>query len=139
MHEKFEAALNNMKPTEAHLELFRLAFLEKWRRAHTDKLNEQITLEKQMAELKLRKSRILVMYIDGKLSDEEKSMQSERVEKDIIVLSVRLANVKDEALDAETILEFGINMIKDMNKFWRACSLTGRVRLQQALFPEGIC
>ncbi len=139
LHEEFEAVLDNMKPTEAHLELFRLAFLERWRRAHTDKLGEQITLEKQMAELKLRKSRILDMYIDGKLSDEEKSMQSERVEKDIIALSVRLTNVKDEALDAETILEFGINMIKDMNKFWRACSLSGRVRLQQALFPEGIC
>lgn len=139
LHEEFEAVLDNMKPTEAHLELFKLAFLEKWRKAHTEKLDEQITLEKQLAELKLRKARILDMYIDGKLTDEEKSMQSERVEKDIVALSVRLDSVKDEALDAETILEFGINMIKDMNKFWRSCSLTGRVRLQQALFPEGIC
>lgn len=27
----------------------------------------------------------------------------------------------------------------DINKFWRSCSLIGKARLQQALFPEGIC
>lgn len=139
LHEEFEKVLDNIRPTEIHLELFRQSFVEKWRRNRTDKLNEQKELEKQLMELKERKTRVLDMYIDNKLTDEEKQIQSRRIEKDIVDVSARLLEVKDEALDAEVILEFGLRVIKNLNKFWRSCSLIGKVRLQQALFPEGIC
>lgn len=81
----------------------------------------------------------LHMYIDNKLTDEEKQIQSRRIEKDIVDVSAHLLEVNGEALDAEVILEFGLRIIKNINKFWRSCSLIGKVRLQQAIFPEGIC
>ena len=139
LHEEFEKILDNIFPTDVHLELFRQSFVEKWRRSRSDKLNEQKVLEKQLMELKERKTRVLDMYIDNKLTDEEKQIQSRRIEKDIVDVSARLLEVKDEALDTEVILEFGLRVIKNLNKFWRSCSLMGKARLQQALFPEGIC
>lgn len=139
LHEEFEKVLDNIRPTDVHLELFKQSFVEKWRRTRSEKLNEQKKLEKQLMNLKERKTKVLDMYIDGKLTVEEKQSQSSRIEKDIVETSTKLLEVKDEALDAEVILEFGLRVIKNLNKFWRSCSLVGKARLQQTLFPDGIC
>ena len=139
LHEEFEKVLDNIRPTKVHLELFKQSFIEKWQKARSNKLSEQKTLENKLMQLKERKTRVLDMYIDGKLTDDEKALQSNRLEKEIVAVAAQLTEVKDEALDAEVILEFGLRVIKNLNKFWRSCSLVGKIRLQQALFPDGIC
>lgn len=138
LHEQFEELLNSIQPTETHTKVFRKVFLSKWHAAHIQMIKEQKYYEAEIMKLKDRKTRVLTMYIDGKLTDVEKENQTQYIESALVNLGSKLAEVTGQADDAEAVVDSGLRMIKDINKFWRSASIVNQIRFQNTIFPEGL-
>lgn len=46
--------------------------------------------------------------------------------------------MKEQVLDSEALIDFGINMIQSAPKLWRIAGEVERQRLPTAIFPEGL-
>ncbi len=138
MHAQFEDLLLSITPSEVHLKLFREVFVKKWQKAHLEQRRRIQELQGELERLEERKGRVVDMFIDGQLTPEEKREQTSRIESDRLRTELKLSEMKTQAVDSDTLIDFGINMIKNAPKLWRIANEIERRRLQLAIFPEGL-
>ena len=138
LHDEFEAVLKNIQPTDTHIKVFKEVFLARWHSSHIDNMKEQKKLEGEITKLKERKTRMVTLYLDGKLTDDEKESQSQFIDKSLVELGSRLAEVAENADDAEIVVDAGLRMIGSTDKFWRSANLKNQLRFQSTLFPNGL-
>lgn len=138
LHEQFEALLNDVTPSEATLKLFKHQVVKKWQTIHKEQRVQQKQLQQELEKLKDRKERVITLFIDGNLTSDEKSEQTNKVESDILRTELKLNEANGETVSSEVLIDFGINMIMNAPKLWRIAGNIERQRLQLAIFPEGL-
>lgn len=138
LHDEFESLLEFVTPSEAILKLFRHQFVKKWQNVHKEQLVQQQQLQQELRILKERKQRVITLFIDGNLSADEKIEQTNKIDSEILRTDLKLNGANDEVIDAEVLIDFGINMINAAPKLWRICDELEQQRLQTIIFPEGL-
>lgn len=138
LHNEFEAALHNLTPTDAHLKVFKEVFLAKWRKAHLDQEKEKQKAEQELLALKSRRNKLVTYFLEDKVTTEEKIEQANLIDRQILTLKSKLSSISQSIEDAESVVEYGLRMIQNSDKFWRTASLKNQLRFQAVLFPEGV-
>jgi site-specific DNA recombinase len=138
LHEQFEELLESVTPSEATLKLFREMVVKKQQHSHQELADRQKELQSELERLQNKKQRVLELFIEGSLTADEKFQQTEKLESDILRTNLKLNEAREQTVDAEVLIDFGINMIQNVPKLWRIADEVERQRLQAAIFPEGL-
>lgn len=99
LHKEFEEVLEAVKPTEDTMKLFREALLSKWNESHKEQRKQQVRLQETLTQLYDKKQRVLDLFIDGKLSVEEKQNVLTKTEADIVGTELKLSETKSDAVE----------------------------------------
>lgn len=138
MHDEFELFLEQIKPTEAHIKLFKSIFLRKWNIRHKEELGTKQRLSGELGQLEQRKQKIMEMYIDDKLTTVEKEQQLQNIESDLVRITLKLNQLNHDVADGEQMIDFAMRLIDDAPKLWRNSDSVNKQLLQKHLFPNGL-
>ena len=138
LHEDFGELLESVTPSEAMLALFKHQIIMKWQVIQKDKLIRQKTLREELGRLKVRKQRVVTLFIDGSLTQQEKKEQASKIDLEILGTELKLNEANADVMDSEIVVDFCINMIHAAPKLWRISNFAEKQLLQNAIFPEGI-
>ncbi len=76
------------------------------------------------------------MLADGKISVQDYSIIKTRYEKQLIDLGQQLGNFTEEGDAIESLLQKGIQQVKNLSNLYRSGDLDLKVRLLSSIFPE---
>ena len=138
LHKEFEALLSSVTPSEATLKLFKSQVVKKWQNVHTEQRKQRKLLQQELEKLNDRKQKVITLFIDGNLSAQEKLEQTNKIDSEVLRTELKLNEANSEVVNADVLIDFGINMIQNAPKLWRISSEQERQRLQTAIFPEGL-
>lgn len=138
VHKQFEMLLESITPNEIAMKLFREVVVKKWNNAHQDEKRRTSELQQKIDVLEKRRQTIIDKFLDGHLLPEEKLEQSALVDSELLRTKLLMSETAEHAVNADVLINFGINMISNLPKLWRIADTVERQRLQQAVFPEGL-
>ena len=138
LNAKFVDLLQSITPSEATLKLFRSQVVKKWQNNHLEQLKQQKVLQQNLSKLRDRKQRTVTLYIDGNLTEQEKTEQTILINSEILRTESKLNEANENVISTDVLIDFGINMIKNAAKLWRIAGEVEQQRLQTAIFPEGL-
>jgi site-specific DNA recombinase len=138
MHQRFTSLLEEVRPSDVHIKLFKEVFVKRWKEVHEAELVEQARLSASIEQLRARKSRVVELFIDGSLSRVEKEEQVLQIETDIFKQELALSDNHDDVTTAAGVIDFGTELMHNAPNLWKSADLKNRQRLQQAIFPDGL-
>lgn len=138
VHDDFIALLNQVKPDEPTAKLFKEIVLRRWNDEfkfatdHNDRLNREVT------ELSEKKSRIIDLFIDGKLTEAEKVIKLAEIQKNVAALKIQSMEADKYATKKEEIIDASLLFMSEAGLFWNLGDITVKRRVQDAIFPDGV-
>lgn len=138
MHDKFVSLLKNITPSKAILKLFNEIVKDAWREYYQDTYSKRRDIDRQIQELEERKSKIIDLFIDGKLSIEHKDSKLSQLENDIAILKIERLDLESNECDIETDLNFANQFLLNAWNLWKEANLEQKQRFQSIIFPNGI-
>ena len=138
VHEEFLALSKSVKPKEGVTKLFKEVVLTNWNAEFKHAANYAQTLEKEFAALQNRKSKIIDLFVEGRLTDAEKENKLDDVDKQITQIELKRVNAGEDVKDKEQVVDAAIMLLSHLEDFWNLGSLEVKKQLQELIFPEGI-
>lgn len=138
LHSDFIELLNRVRPSEPTQRLFKHIVLREWNNEVKDFHRISEALQNEMKVLVDKKSRIIDLYIENKLNDEEKSEKLIQIESELTKMKVRESEVRQDVTDKESIIDSALLFMSNPGKFWNLVSIEVKKRIQDTVFPEGL-
>jgi len=135
--EAFYAFLEDLRPSEAVLDLFTAIVLDVWNQKHAERLREQNHLEIDLRALENRKRRIEELVIQGTFNEQTYKEQVAILEQELIAKRVELNEAKIERNDAEGCLNYCRYWLTNLAKLWANGGVDLRQRFQTLVCPQG--
>ncbi len=141
--ENFEAEfvdlLKKLQPHPQNVALFRKVVLDVLRTKQGDAIEPEAALERKLRELRSNRDKLEDAFIYQKAIDLE-TYQRMRTAllSDITLAQMELREASLEAIDAEEVIEFALEVLVNASNLWKTSSLDQKQRFQQVLFPEGV-
>ena len=135
---KFVKHLKKIKPDKGLTELFMtiVGDVLKTSRAEqkrlTDKLNNSIL------QLNVRKDKLLDIYIDGKVSEEDYRLKSGLIEAKIKALKIDLNTNEIPDNDMQDCISYCTHWLNNIDELWLNNNLDTKQRIQKLIFPQGL-
>ena len=137
-HDEFMMLLSSVRPDEAAQRLFKEVTLRRWNVEFKEAVEHNARLNVELDACKDRKSRIIDLFIDGKLTENEKTTKLAEVEIEMGRLKLQSVEADRYAHEKEAIIDGALLFMSDPGAFWNIASVEVRKRVQAAIFPEGI-
>lgn len=138
VHAEFIELLNSVRPTNGTLALFKQVVLKSWNQEFKESLELAKRLDGEVSELKNRKSRIIDLFIDNKITDEQKNQKIDEVEAEIGNRLLQQADAKNIITDQEQVIDQAISFMQDPARYWNLSDIEVKKRLQDLIFPHGL-
>ncbi len=138
VHEDFIELLNQVRPTDHIQRLFKHIVLKEWNDELKDSHSLSRTLDKELGVLEDKKSRIIDLFIEEKLTDEQKDSKLVEVGTEVVKIKLRRSELIDDMSDKEDIIDGALLFMSYPGTFWNQGSLDVRKRIQDTIFPEGL-
>jgi site-specific DNA recombinase len=138
VHEEFIELLKSVKPKESTIQLFKEAVLCNWNKEFKHAVNYAQTLDSELAALRNKKSKIVDLFVEGRLSDIDKENKLNEVEKFITDIELKKASAGELVKDKEQIVDAAVMFLSHPEDFWNLGSLEVKKQLQVLIFPEGL-
>ncbi len=138
VHSEFLEVMRNVRPTEGTQRLFRELVLRIWNDEFKDALSVAGKIDNELAELKSKKSRIIDLFIDGKLTENEKRDKIQQVEQEIAKQSLQRIDADKYVSEKEQIIDGALLFMSDPSSFWNLANLALKKRIQDLIFPVGL-
>ena len=138
VHDEFMGLLRAARPKESVTRLFKEMVLRNWNNEFKHAVSYNKTLSNELAVLQHKKSKIVDLFIDGRLSEKEKEAKLDELEKRITEIELKKADSGKEVTDKEQVVDAAIMLLTHPEDFWNLGSLEVKKRLQELVFPEGI-
>ena len=142
--ENFEAEfvdlLKKLQPHPQNVALFRKVVLDVLRTKQGDAIEPEAALERKLRELRSNRDKLEDAFIYQKAIDLETYQRM----RTALLSDITLAQIKElreaslEAIDAEEVIEFALEVLVNASNLWKTSSLDQKQRFQQVLFPEGV-
>jgi site-specific DNA recombinase len=137
-HAKFMALLAKIKPREEVAKAFREIVLRKWNDEYKDAVDVSRRIDKDMAALQQKKSRVIDLFIETKLTDEEKDHKLKEIQDDMGDLELQRIDAGSEVTNKEQIVDSAVMFLTHADQFWNLGNLEVRKGIQDLIFPEGL-
>ncbi len=139
LESKFLGLLDQLRPRQEYLTLFRAIVLDVWKTRREDVTAQRTAAERKLTELRTRKDRLVEAYIYERAIDQTTyQYQQDKLSEAMALAEMSLHEVRTEELDIEAVLAFAERVALNASRLWQEATLTQRQRLQALLFPEGL-
>ncbi len=138
VHDDFTAMLADIKPSEGIVKLYREVLLRKWNAEFKDAIEHSGRIDKEMQALQVKKSKVLDLYIDGKLSEQDYQSKVDEVEQVANTMELQRVEADQYVKDREGIIDAAMLFMFDPAAFWNIGGLQVKRRVQDLIFPEGL-
>ena len=138
VHEEFMSILSNIRPSAGTVKLFREIILRRWNESYKIAREQYLNIQEELEKVKSYKSRVLDLYIEGKLKKEDYDAKTGEINFKISNLELMLSDAIDDTNDKEKIIDDALILISNPAKFWNLSNIEIRKRIQNSIFPEGL-
>ena len=138
MHADFVELMERVRPAEHIQKLFKHIVLQEWDNELKDSHKLSRTLDSELNTYQDKKSRIIDLFIDNKITEEQKDAKLTEVEAESIKIKLRRAEVDVDIINKEEIIDGALLFMSHPGKFWNLAPLDVKKRVQDTVFPEGI-
>jgi site-specific DNA recombinase len=138
VHHQFLTLMSDVRPTDGVQRLFREIVLRAWNNEFKEALVVSSKVDSELASLRDKKSRIVDLYIDGKLSDDEKQEKLRQLDVEAGKLELQRIDADNYVSEKEHIIDAALLFMSDPAMFWNLANLPIKKRIQDLIFPEGL-
>jgi site-specific DNA recombinase len=138
VHKDFIELLSSIRPSKGTERLFKEIVLREWNQEFRHGIELSSKIDQELSALSTKKSRIIDLFIDGKLSDDEKDIKMTEVESRANRLKLQKAEAKEYVANKEEIIDGALLFMSDPAIFWSQSSIEIKRRVQDSIFPEGL-
>ena len=138
VHDEFMNLLRAARPKESVVKLFKETVLRNWNNEFKHAVSYNKTLTDELTTLQHKKSKVVDLFIDGRLSEKEKEAKLDELEKQITEIELKKTDNGHEVKNKEHVVDAAIMLLTHPDDFWNLGTLEVKKRLQELVFPEGI-
>jgi site-specific DNA recombinase len=137
LHPHFEELLALITPTKGTLKLLKELLKRQVKKELGDVNRDIKRLRDLLDENSSFKQKVMAMYINGKLSDDEKDSSLKGVEKERLHLQEELMVLERKQTTSEASIELALGFMGSIHKNWKTAPLELKQAYQELVFPEG--
>jgi site-specific DNA recombinase len=138
LEQDFVALLERLQPRNDRMTLIDRIFERVWRQKQGTRSDEVTTLRTQLERLETRKTNVLAQMAAGNLAEDDFRSLYASIRSELEEVRGRLRSAESSELDLETALEYLKFQFWNTHILWQQSDLAGKVRLQRAIFPNGV-
>ena len=138
LHKEFEALLETISPSADSVILMKNILVRRWNNDNRTSLERKNKLGHRIQELNQKRQKILDLFIDSRLTEDEKNDSLERISIERTNLNLELNAINEDTMDSEVVVEYALNFMQNLPKLWRDADGINRIRFQTSIFPDGI-
>jgi hypothetical protein len=139
LHRLFLELLETLRPHPQYLALFRAIVLDVWKVRTAEACALRAALDAKLADLRRREEMLEEAYVYAKKIDATTyERQRDAIREQIALATIDLGDARHEEADIEGVLGFAEHILTNAARLWMEAAIDQRVRLQRALFPEGL-
>lgn len=138
VHADFEELLANTKPNDDVARGFREIVIRKWNMEYKDAIEHEKRIQSEINAIHEKKSRVIDLFIEGKLSDQQKTSKLSEFDGIIADYELRRIASSDDKISKEQTLDTAIMFMTNVDQLWRVATVEVRKQIQDLIFPEGL-
>jgi site-specific DNA recombinase len=139
LERRFLAYVDGLAPRDEYLAFFEQVVLDVWRKRREDAATVAQRLERQVADLRAKKTRLIEAGVYRKLLDDQTFREHMDVLNERLALAdLALHDAHLDEVDTEGLVAFAKTILAQPSRFWMEATLDQRQRLQRFLFPAGV-
>ena len=138
VHDDFMGLLSKIKPDEPTQKLFREIVLKRWNNEFKGAAEHNARLNREAEALDERKSRIIDLYIDGRLTDADKTTKLAEIDREVVRIKIQTIEADKYADQKEAIIDGALLFMSDAGLFWNLGDIDVKRRVQDTIFPDGV-
>lgn len=119
MHDDFCKLLAHTKPQDDVLKGFREIVIRKWNNEYKDAMEHEKRINTEIAAIQAKKSRVIDLYIDDKLSNEQKTSKLNELDAQIPDYELQRIAALDETVSKEKVLDTPMMFITSVDELWQ--------------------
>jgi site-specific DNA recombinase len=137
LHPQFEELLALVTPTKGTMKLLR-ELLKRQVKTELGDTNRDIKrLRDQLVENDAYKQKALTLFINGKLSEDEKDAALSGADNERVSMQAQLMELERKQTISEDNIEHALGFMGSIHKHWHSAPLELKQAYQQLVFPEG--
>lgn len=138
VHMEFMALMERIRPTEDAQKLFKHIVLREWNNESKEAYKLARTLDSELNALQDKRTRALDLFIDNKISEDDKDRKLAEIDADVTKVELRRAEINDDIKDKEQVIDDALLFMSNPAQFWNLAPIEVKRRIQDAIFPEGL-
>lgn len=138
VHEDFCRLLASTKPKDDVAQGFREIVIRKWNMEYKDAIEHEKRINNEITAIQEKKSRVIDLYIDGKLTDDQKVRKLGELDGYVADYELQRIASNDETTSKEQLLDMAIMFMNSADQLWRIAPIEVRKQIQDLIFPEGV-
>lgn len=138
VHDDFCTLLAHIKPQDDVLQGFREIVIRKWNNEYKDAMEHEKRINAEIAAIQAKKLRVIDLYIDDKLSNEQKTSKLNELDGQIADYELQRVAALDDTVSKEKVLDTAMMFITNVDELWRISPIEVRKQIQDLIFPEGV-
>ncbi len=138
VHDDFLDLISRVKPDKPTQKLFKEMTLRRWNNEFKEAIEHNARLKDEIEACNKKKSRIIDLFIDGKLTESEKNIKLMEADKNIAQLKIQSMEADKYITQKEAIIDGALLFMSDPGLFWNLASIEVKKRVQDTVFPEGV-
>jgi len=138
VHKHFTELLKSIVPKPAIMTLFREVVVSEWNREFKDALDSSRLISNEMELLQRRKSRVLDLWIDEKISEEDNQKKMKEISEAMAQLELKRLDSDKYIKDKEAVIDGAMLFMADPALFWDSADSGLKKHIQFLIFPEGL-
>lgn len=138
VHDTFQCLLRDITPSDGVLKLYKTILVRESAK-ELGSLNRKVkaTREKK-GELEKTRLKTIKEFIDGNITQQEKSDLVDDIDKQKLAISSELDDLEQNQQIREADIEACVNFMLQVDKQWQVASIEVKQKFQSMLFPDGL-
>ncbi len=138
VHEDFCKLLATTKPNEDLVRGFYEVVIRKWNLEYKEAIEREKHLQGEIKAIQEKKSRVIDLFIDGKLTNDQKESKMDELNERIADRELQRVESSDETTSKEQVLDAALMFMTSVDKLWKMADIEVRKQIQDLIFPEGV-
>ena len=138
LEERFVSLLDRAQLKPGFLALYKEVLRDLWVERRGDAEMERRELRKQELNLNQKLERLIDLRCGEELDRDTFERQRDKYRADLANVKVRLSELGAKTGEVEKLLNSAFEVLSKAGNLWKDSDIDNRLRLQDALFPEGV-
>ncbi|MDB5162114.1 MAG: site-specific recombinase [Candidatus Saccharibacteria bacterium] len=138
VHEQFLELCSTIQPDPGVAKLFKEIVLRRWNAEYKELIGHNAKIELEVDALRQKRSRAIDLYLEGKLTDNEKTEKLKEIDSGVATYKGRLMAVAEDVANKEQIIDSALLFITNPGMLWNLGGIEVKKRIQNTLFPNGL-